>query len=404
MLFTFIYGGVLIALSPALTWIVIVALPLQATVYLFMGPPLRRRLRDQFDAGARHQARIVDSITGISSIKALGAEEPLTQGLDITLTNTLSASLRVALLNITSGQLSFVIGRALTITIIFVGAQLVFAGQLTLGQLIAFHLIAEKVAGPISNFSRLWESWQNVRIARQRTGDILNVEPEPFAKKPPLPANLNADLRFSNVAFAYGENDPVLSEFTFEADQDTLTLVVGPSGAGKSTFGRLAAGIEYPQTGTVTLGGFDLAAHDPHDVRSKIAYVPQESYLFSGSILDNLRLPHKDATKDDIARALYLSVADAFVQSLPQGLETQVGERGQWLSGGQRQRIAMARALVGKPQVLILDEPTSALDEETQSHLSERIRSLKANTTIIVVTHNPAAFCAVDRIVRLGPT
>ncbi|KIC50147.1 ABC transporter [Tateyamaria sp. ANG-S1] len=399
LLFVVIYIAVLLALSVPLTMIVLVALPLQAFIYLAFGPFLRRRLRTQFDTGARHQSQMVDNISGVAAVKALSAERKMLERLDRTLHDSLKASYRVSLLNIFSDKLTFVVERSVTISIIFVGSNLVFAGEMTLGQLIAFHLLAGKVTAPIANFSSLWESWQNIRVSRQRLGDIVNTPMEPFGTRPKLPSDVEPRLSFEKVSFGYTDSAPIFRRFEFVADPNTLTLIIGPSGIGKSTFGRLAAGIDVPSEGHIRLGGEDISKFEPHDVRSKIAYIPQEPYLFSGTLRENLLIGEEHADEDDLQAALRTAAADSVVARLPLGLDTDVGERGSALSGGQRQRIAIARSLLKKPKVLILDEPTSALDDAAQRIIVEELTRLKQTTTVIVITHRPDVFHKPDQVV-----
>lgn len=399
LLFVVIYIGVLLSLSVPLTMIVLIALPLQALVYFAFGPFLRQRLRVQFDAGAKHQTQMVENISGIAAVKALSAEGKMLERLDQTLGNSLFASYRVGVLNIFSDKLTFIIERGVTISIIYVGATLVFAGELTLGQLIAFHLLAEKVTAPIANFSKLWESWQNIKVSRQRLGDIVNIEMEPFNERPKLLPNVEPRLTFENVDFAYLEGNPILKGFNFEAAPNSLTLIVGPSGIGKSTFGRLASGIDVPSEGKVLLGGENIAKFEPHDVRTNVAYIPQEPYLFSGTLRENLLIGEENASEADIEEALKISAADTLVARMPMGLNTHVGERGSALSGGQRQRIAIARSLLKKPKVIILDEPTSALDDVAQRKMAEELERLKATTTLIIITHRPDVFGQPDQVI-----
>lgn len=399
LLFIVIYIGVLLALSVPLTMIVLIALPLQALVYFSFGPFLRQKLRAQFDAGANHQTQMIENISGIAAVKALSAEGKMLERLDSTLGKSLYASYRVGVLKIFSDKLTFVIERGVTISIIFVGANLVFAGELTLGQLIAFHLLAEKVTDPIANFSSLWESWQNIKVSRQRLGDIVNTPTEPFNERPKLLPNIEPRLKFENVNFSYVEGTPILKAFNFEAAPHTLTLVVGPSGVGKSTFGRLASGIDVPSEGRVLLGGENIAKYEPHDVRIKVAYIPQEPYLFSGSLRENLLIGEETASEQDIQIALRTAAADTLVAQLPMGLDTEVGERGSALSGGQRQRIAIARSLLRKPKVIILDEPTSALDDAAQRQMVDELERLKSEATVIVITHRPDVFGKPDQVV-----
>jgi subfamily B ATP-binding cassette protein HlyB/CyaB len=399
LIFVVIYLAVLMALSVPLAMIVLIALPVQLLIYLGFGPFLRRRLRAQFDAGAAHQTQMVENISGIAAVKALSAEKDMLERLDLTLNNNLKAGYRVGLLRIWNDKLLLIIDRTITISIIYFGAQMVFASQLTLGELIAFHLVAEKITGPIQNFSRLWESWQNIRVSRQRLGDIVNTPMEPFDERPKLPVETTGLLQFHEVDFSYIVGTPVLHQFNFMAKPNTLTLVVGPSGVGKSTFGRLAAGIDVPNKGQVSLGGHNIAEYDPNNVRRNIAYVPQEPYLFSGTLRENLILGEESTDDAAIKRALRISAAESLVAELPLGLDTLVGERGSALSGGQRQRVAIARSLIRRPKVLILDEPTSALDTGAQRRMAHELQELKCETTLIIITHSPDIFENSDQII-----
>lgn len=398
LIFVFIYLFVLFQLSPKLTTILLIALPIQFGIYIAFGPFLRRRLRVQFDRGAKHQSRMVESITGIATIKALSAEEATIKRLKETFSKSLAASYRVGTLKIASGQVMGVFGSFMSVLIIYTGASLVFSGVLTLGQLIAFHLLSGKVTGPIANFSGLWEQWQQIRISRQRLGDILTVETEPFGKLPTMDSQFEASLEFEDITFSYVKNMPVLKAFNIKLEPHTLNLVVGSSGIGKSTFGRLAAGLEKPTEGKIKLGGYNISKYDPHDIRLKIAYVPQEPYLFSGTIRENICLG-VNASDKEILSILKTVAFNKFLQDFPQGLDTDVGERGSRLSGGQKQRISIARSLLKRPMVIILDEPTSALDDKSQLLLVDSIEHLTSSTTVIVITHRPESYTKNARII-----
>ena len=403
LLFIGVYFMVLLSISGKLTMVVAFALPLQALLYMCFGPVLRKRLRAQFDAGSHHQARMVENLSGMTAVKALTAEGAMLSRLSETLAQTLNASRRVYTMNAVSGQLLGLCEKGIFIGVIYIGAQQVFAGELTLGQLIAFQLIAEKIAAPIAGFSKLWQDWQNLRISRQRLGDILNSEQEKFGSGSVFPDDIEPRLAFQGVSFGYGPDEPpVISGLDLSLEPRTCTLVVGPSGIGKSTFGRLAAGLEEPQSGIITVGGQDLAAFEPESLRSRVVYVPQEPYLFSGTLRENLLLRTPDASDAEILDALRISAAGELVFRLAQGLDTEVGERGSALSGGQKQRVAIARAILQKPAILILDEPTSALDEAAQHRLVSELMQLRKQLTVIVITHRPDVFAGADRVIDFG--
>jgi len=391
---------VLLSISGKLTLVVAAALPVQALLYLVVGPLLRKRLRAQFDAGSHHQARMVENLSGMTAVKALTAEAVMLSRLRETLSQTLQASRRVYTMNAVSGQLATLCEKGVFIAVIYIGAQQVFAGELTLGQLIAFQLIAEKIAAPIAGFSKLWQDWQNLRVSRQRLGDILRSPREPFGQGDTLPAEVEPRLEFRSVTFAYApDQEPVLHNVTVAAEPYTCTLVIGPSGVGKSTFGRLAAGLETPQSGAVCIGGAALSTFEPESVRSRIVYVPQEPYLFSGTLRENLMLKCPETSEAELMDALCIAAAGDLPGRLHQGLDTPVGERGAALSGGQRQRVAIARAILQNPSILILDEPTSALDDAAQRRLVHELMQLRRVRTLIVITHRPDMFSGADHVI-----
>ena len=401
-LFVVIYLFVLFSLSPALTWIVLAALPLQGLIYLVFGRELRTRLRNQFDTGAKLQTQMVENIAAVPAIKALGLEKQTVEKLSVALDENIHAGYRIGKLGLWSDNLVGLIDHWVTISIIFFGSSFVFAGDMTLGSLIAFFLLAENAIEPIQNFSGLWESWQNIRVSRQRLGEIVNTETETVDELPTLLESLPAHIGFDNVTFAYEDTKFILKNFSFEATPLTLSLIVGPSGVGKSTFGRLASGIERPTTGTVAYSGKDISGFDPQNVRHTIAYVPQEHYLFTGTIRENLSLLDANASESDMWEALSLVGGKAFVKELYNKLDSHIGERGAALSGGQKQRLSIARSLMGKPKILVLDEPTSALDKSSQQEFATEIAALKETMTIIIITHNPSVFYSVDQVVDFG--
>ena len=386
--FAIVYIAALLSISPVLTLIVVIMLPLQVIAFGIIGPFVRQRMQTAFLAQSRHQSRLVESLGNIVTAKALGSEGVHVDRLQKTLTESLAAEFRVSKLHILNGFVGNLLSNGSVILIIFFGSRLVLQGEITLGQLIAFHLLAEKVSGPIFSLSSAWEQWQALRIARLRLGDLLNEPSEMTPAKPALQVSGPLHLDVRSLSFGYAPDQPVIQGMSVDIRPDRPTLIVGDSGCGKSTFAKLLSGLYVPERGYIEANGRRLADCDPLSVRRTIAYLPQEPILFTGSILDNLLLAKPDAAPGDIAKALADSASDRFIAKLPQGLDTDVGEGGGHLSGGQRQRIALARSLLSDPSALILDEPTSALDAGSAEVVVETLRSLAPGKTLIVITHN----------------
>lgn len=398
VLFVFVYLCILFSLSSHLTIIVILALPIQFFVYFAFGPVLRRRIQDSFSAGAKHQTQLIENIQGILTIKTLSEEEKYNTKLNRAFSEVINSSYRISKVQILSSNIIFVIDKAVTILIIYVGANSVFAGQMTMGELIAFHLISNKVFGPIQSFSKLWESWQNIRISKQRLGEIVSAETEPFEHLPDLHPSQVPKLVFRNVSFSYGDIQ-ILNDFSAEFAPNTLNLVVGRSGVGKSTFGKLAIGIDSPKSGEVLLDRNSIAQFNPASVRRTVLYVSQQPYLFSGTVKDNLfDCTDYQITESDeiILRACHI---DKLLEQLPEGWETAVREGGGNLSGGQRQRLIIARALLRRPKILILDEPINEIDAKARKSIIDNLHVFRTDLTLLIITHNADEYDHVDQVV-----
>lgn len=391
-LFAVIYLAAMLAISPLLTMIVLITLPLEIATFSAMGPFIRRRMQEAFLAGSRHQARLVEAFGNDTTVKALASEQLQVERFQETLRDSIAKGFRVTKLNILNGFMGDILGGASNIITIYVGCLLVFRNEITLGQLIAFNMLAGNVSGPIMSLSSLWEQWQGLKIARLRLGDFLNVDTETKTDKPPLKIEGPLTLRFNGVSFGYSADHPVIQDLSAIIKPGHPTLIIGNSGCGKSTLAKLASGLYAPDNGQIDANGDNLSDRDARSIRQAIAYLPQEAALFSGSIRDNLLMAKPNATDIEIERALADSASTAFVASLPNGIHTDVGEAGGHLSGGQRQRIALARALLHDPSALVLDEPTSSLDEGSVDLIVATLRRLAKEKTLIVITHNRNLF------------
>jgi ATP-binding cassette, subfamily B, bacterial HlyB/CyaB len=292
------------------------------------------------------------------------------------------------------------VSKVTTALILFIGAQSVMEGTMTVGELIAFNMIASQVVQPILRLSQLWQDFQQVQVSVARLGDILNAPPEPAPQNLlTLPPPRGA-IAFRNVTMRYrADAADVLRNVSLAIEPGEVIGVVGPSGSGKSTLTKLVQRLYSPQSGQVMIDGVDAAQLDPGWLRRQIGVVLQENILFNRTIHENIALGDPAMARVMVMHAARLAGADEFIAQLPQGYDTMIEERGANLSGGQRQRIAIARALVTNPRILILDEATSALDYESERIIQENMRSIVRGRTVIIIAHRLAAVRPCTRIV-----
>ena len=389
LLFSVIYLLVLANISTTLTFFVIVSVPIQIGAFNLLGPFLRSRLQEWFLAKSDHYSRLVEGYGNSVVVKALGAETHFADNVTDTLARGLSTGWEVAKIRTLNNAIGEAVGGLSGIFIIYVAAGMIFQGQLTLGELIAFHLISEKVAGPVKSLSTVWEKWMGFGVSQARLDDFVNI---PTEQSPPRPPLIKADspvLAAENISFSYGDDHDVLSGFSAKFRPCMVTVLVGDSGCGKSTLGKLLAGFYTPSKGRIVLGGRDISLFDPVSVRRVVSYVPQEPVLFNGTIESNVRMSNPNISEADVAHALRISACEGFVSRLPSGVKTTLGASGQKLSGGERQRVALARSLALKPDVLVLDEPTSSLDDEAAKTVMTTLMDIARHATVIIITHRP---------------
>jgi ATP-binding cassette, subfamily B, bacterial HlyB/CyaB len=403
LFFTFVFLAVMFFYAPMLTWIVLGSLPIYVAISGAVTPLFRRRLDEKFQRGAENQAFLVESVTGIETLKAMAVEPQMQRRWEEQLAGYVSASFRVLSLGNTASQVVQFVSKVVTASILYFGAKLVIDGSLSVGELVAFNILASRVSAPVLRRAQMWQDFHQARLSVQRLGDILNTTAEStyMPGRARLPA-IQGGIRFDHVSFRYRlDGQQVLHDVTFDIPAGQTVGIVGPSGSGKSTFAKLVQRLYVPESGRVLVDGMDLALADPAWLRRQIGVVLQENVLFNRSVRDNIALADPAMPMERVVAAARLAGAHDFILELTEGYDTIVGERGSTLSGGQRQRIAIARALVTNPRILIFDEATSALDYESERIIQENMREIVKGRTVLVIAHRLSTVRAMDRIVTL---
>ena len=402
--FMVIFLAIMFLYSTTLTLVVLGVLSLIVLLSLAVAPSFQRRLQEQFQRGAANQAFVTEYIAGIDTVKSMQFEPQLTAQYRELLAALLKTTFATRQLGNTYNTLASALEQIMTLTILILGAWIVMTtATLTVGMLVAFQMFASRISQPLLRLVGLWQQWQQTRLAIARLGDILNAPTEPYSAVPQR-ANLGAgQIVVEDMGFRYGAALPFVYErLNLEVRAGELVAIMGPSGCGKSTLAKLLQGFYQPTRGRIRVDGVDVTHLSANELRTRLGVVPQETVLFSGSIQENLRLANPFATQEQLVAACRMAEIHSTIEALPQGYDTNLGERGVGLSGGQRQRIAIARALLKGPKVLIFDEATSSLDAATAEAFTRTINGLKGRATILFITHAMPKGLQVDRVIRMG--
>lgn len=401
LLFSVVFIAVMLWYSRPLTLIVLGSIPIYVALTFIFTPLLRARLNEKFNRGAENQAFLVETISGIDTIKAMAGEPRWQQRWDKQLASYVAASMSTTNIATVASNGVMLVSKLVTLGIMWMGATLVIDGQLTVGELIAFNMLAGQVSSPILRMAQLWNDFQQVGISMSRLGDILNVRTEIEGNKTRIP-RLAGSIEFDQVSFRYRPDAPdVIRSMQLKIRAGEVIGVVGRSGSGKSTLTKLIQRLYVPDRGRVLIDGQDISIIDTASLRHQIGVVLQENVLFTRSVRDNIALLNPGAPIERVIQVAKLAGAHEFICELPEGYDTLVGEHGAGLSGGQRQRIAIARALIGNPRILIFDEATSALDYESEKIIQDNMRLICRGRTVIIIAHRLSAVRDAHRIVVL---
>ena len=392
----------MIITSPRLSMLVLAAIPLIVVPLVLSGRGVRKRARAAQDKLAEASAYATEAIGASRTMQAFGAEAETTRRFGVAAENAFEAArLSTAARAWLSGFGIFMVS-ASVVWVLWTGAADVMAGTMTGGRLSQFVLYAVFAASSLGQLSEVYGEIQAAAGSAGRIGELLSARPAvaPPPNPAPLPARISGALSFSHVTFRYaGRDDAALNDFTLHVKPGERVALVGPSGAGKSTVLQLALRFYDPQAGVITVDNIASTGADPTDWRRAFALVPQDPVVFGTTVFENIRYGRPDASEADVLAAAKLASAHDFVTALPQGYQTEIGERGVLLSGGQRQRLAIARAILKDAPILLLDEATSALDSESERAVQLALEGLMRSRTTLVVAHRLATVLSADRIV-----
>ena len=361
--------------------------------------------REIFNASAEQSSYLIQSLTGIRSVRSMAIEQTVRWRWEELLNHLIKIDFRAEVIGLRLQIISSCIDTITTTGLLWYGSYLVIDGQLTIGQLIAFNMLLGNVISPFKRLSMVWNDFQEILISAERLNDVLEAEPEEdllLKPRKPIP-RLRGYIRFESVTFRYHpENEKnILENLNFEIHPEQMVAVVGRSGSGKTTLSKLILGL-YPATnGKVIVDGHDVSKIALKSLRRQIGVVDQDTFLFGGTIRENIALAHPEASIEEIIEAARLAGADEFIQQLPMGYETQIGEGGGMLSGGQRQRLAIARALLGNPRFLIFDEATSSLDAESERIIQNNLKTILKGRTSLIIAHRLSTVRNADLLLVL---
>ena len=405
LLTVFVYVAVMFRYSWQLALISLAIVPPFFFLALISTPFLQRISRDIFQAIAKESSYLIEILTGIRTVKSTATERSTRWHWEDLFSVEVKKNFSGQIIGNNLQIFSNLIESLATTGLLCFGAYLVIQNQLSIGQLIAFNMLFAQIIAPFQRLTVLWTQFQEVNIAVERINDVLDAEAEENLEKISrqfLP-ELQGHIRFENVTFRYHTDSDhnVLENLSFEILPGQTVALVGRSGSGKTTISKLLIGLYPPTDGKVSIDGYDLSTIALSSLRQQVGVVDQDTFLFGSTIRENISLGHPDRPLESVIEAAKLAGIHDFIQSLPMGYETQIGEGGGLLSGGQRQRIAIARSLMGEPRLLILDEATSHLDTESEQIIQNNLQKIRQNRTMVIIAHRLSTVRNADCILVL---
>tara|TARA_R110001606_G_scaffold173508_1_gene319803 strand:+ start:57 stop:1964 length:1908 start_codon:yes stop_codon:yes gene_type:complete len=400
VVFTLVFFVVMFWLSPILTYLVLASLPFYFLLARYSTSPLQASIERQFQTEAMNTSFLNETVSGAETIKSLAVEPRMQRRWESQTADMVVASFKTQTLNSLVNHGVILLQKVTSVSIIWVGSNQVMELELTIGQLIAFNMMASHVSQPIAKLIELWQQFVRARVAVDKLADMLNIPVEQSLGSMVPAKPLVGQLQFKQLVFSYQpDHSPVIQELDLTIHPGEMIGIVGPSGSGKSTLTKLIQKLYIPDSGDIQIDGMSLQSLDPNYLRRQIGVVLQESYLFNRSVRHNIAIKDPTVSLDEIISAAKLAGAHEFILQLPRGYDTILAEGGSSLSGGQRQRIAIVRALMANPKILIFDEATSALDDESQALILDNMDDISRGRTVITIAHRLSTVRNCDRII-----
>lgn len=397
-----VFLPVLFLYSAKLACVVLGFAVVAGLVIAAMSGPFRRRLAALHMAEGERQALLVESVHGMRTLKSLAMEPRQRRNWDDRSAGAVAMRHEVEKVSAFALSMTGFLEKAMLVAIVGFGALLVFDGQLTVGALVAFNMLAGRVSGPLLQFVAMAHEYQDVAMSVRMLGEVMGAEPERSGRGQGITPPIAGAVEFEGLTFRYpGQAAPALDNVSFQVPAGGVVGVVGRSGSGKTTITRLLQGLHTAEQGVVRIDGHDIRELDLAHLRAGLGVVLQENFLFRGTVRQNIAAPRPDARLEEIAEVARLAGADEFIERMPRGFDTQIEEGGQNLSGGQRQRLAIARALITRPRILIFDEATSALDPESEAIIRRNLRRIAEGRTVIIVSHRLATLTDAHAILMI---
>ncbi|WP_081396846.1 peptidase domain-containing ABC transporter, partial [Vibrio splendidus] len=399
-LFMFVFLYVMSLLSPPLTWLFIATIPLYVFLAWWLTPRMQAAVEEQFTHAAANTSFLTETVAGSETLKSLAVEPRFVRRWDDQTEKMVSTGYVVQQLNNRSNHIVQLIQKVTSVGVLWLGATEVLSLEMTIGQLIAFNMMTNHIAQPLSRMVELWGQFIQTRVALEKLGDMLNLPVEQHTGNDTIA--FQGAISFKNILFRYQPDiPPTLDNLSLEIQAGETLGVVGTSGSGKSTLARLLLRLYSPEKGLITVDNTPLNQIGIQQLRQQIGIVLQENYLFNKSVCENIAQSKPEASLEEVIEAAKLSGAHEFIMKLPTGYDTILAEGGQSLSGGQRQRLAIARTLLSDPKIMILDEATSALDDESQALIQSNMANIAKGRTVITIAHRLSTVRDCDRIIVL---